>query len=138
MKKLIVGILYLVFSTVSFASEVWLDKKTNFYWQDNKESKEKQYRLAWGEVSAYCKALSLEGKSWAVPTVKELADMYKGYRDSVHSKNPDKLKNLVDIGYWSSQENENKSRFAWRVSIYGHPDGYGTKTLKHAVRCVSK
>ena len=127
-------ILILMAFSLSIASSVVIDKKTNIMWQDNRDSKslEKDYNSA----KNYCKKLNLNGyDDWYLPTYEQLltiTDKSK-YNPSIKSE----FKNITSNGnYWSSSPNVSYSKYAWNVySVTGEPYNFN-KTTKLYVRCA--
>ena len=105
------------------------DRDTGLIWQDNSDVK--NIKRDWYGAKAYCKTLSLEGKSdWKLPSRDELDGLMGKIKY---------FKNYPFGDYWSSSQYTSHEKFAWRVAFQdsGIMSSNGEdKTDECYVRCV--
>jgi hypothetical protein len=90
----------------------------------------------WGAAMDYCNRLTYNGETgWRLPTQKEAMDAYAhGFR-SIASANFIPASDLTG-GFWTSTNNSQNAREAWKVNL---SEGYvdlGTKDLGYLSPCV--
>ena len=144
MKFLLASILSILLSTTLSADTikpkstgVFFDKDSSLEWQDDySDNKGKIKYLDWDGAHKYCKALTLAGGKWRLPTLEELRvfvrhSKYKQLKEAKSEMNPSMVNN-----YWTSKERKENKDFAWRVSFLYHNVYYFKKSLATNVRCV--
>jgi hypothetical protein len=120
----------LVFALTFLEAQTFVDTTTRLEWQDDASVKKD-----WQGAIAYCKNLSLEGKSdWRLPSIEELLSITDDtkYHPAIKSG----FKNVVSDGYWSSSSGASGVDLAWYVRF---DDGGGStddKSYEGYVRCV--
>ena len=126
--------LMIISMSLSLASDVFIDNKTGFMWQDNSASK--YTKKDWKGALAFCKALRLEGHDdWRLPTIKELETIL-----GTDPRNMDIKKGFKNIGgsgyYWSSDVDDSNEEFAWMMNFKRGYDYINYKTYERYIRCV--
>jgi len=126
--------LMIISMSLSFSSDVFIDNKTGFMWQDNSASK--YTKKDWKGALAFCKALRLEGhEDWRLPTIKELETIL-----GTDPRNMDIKKGFKNIGgsgyYWSSDEDDSNEGFAWMMNFKRGYEYINYKTYERYIRCV--
>ncbi len=121
------------------------DHVTGLEWQDN-ESEKKPW-LTWlnntgnydnrsgDTATTYCNNLTLYGRGWRLPTIKEL--LYIVDNTKVHPSINSQFKNFNFYSYyWSSTTYASDIRFAWYIGFESGDLFRGDKTKSKDVRCV--
>ncbi len=134
MKKALVMLFIISFSVVVFAgSQTVYDSSTGFEWQ-----REETKKMDWNQAVAYCKSLSLEGKTdWRLPLGEEEQSL-----DRVKKKFPI-FKQLVQQktwrSYWHGQSDGPYAVWFYSIDFMSTVSGAADdKASKHHVRCVRK
>jgi len=126
--------LILIFASLSFASDVFLDSKTGLMWQDNSAARDVQ--KDWDGAMLYCKQLQLdEYDDWRLPSVKELIQIL-----SLKPRDGGMKKGFNYLGasgyYWSSSVDDANEEFAWMMNFKRGYEYINYKTYKRHIRCV--
>ena len=120
----------LVFALTFLEAQTFVDTTTRLEWQDDASVKKD-----WQGAIAYCKNLSLKGKSdWRLPSIEELLSITDDTKYDPAIKSG--FKNVVSGYYWSSSSDASLAGTAWLVDFYDGNDGTYYKSGELYVRCV--
>lgn len=112
------------------------DLATKLLWEDGEsvESNDHSYRSA----KNYCENLSLGGKSWHIPSIKEFMSIvdYTKRAPALDATFLNAAYGTDDVGYWSSTT-RGLGWQMWLNFFSGKIHWYETSPNKHYVRCVS-
>jgi len=108
------------------------DQLTELTWQVNSSSD----TMTWEQALIYANTLSLNGKSWRLPNVKELQSINDA--TLVHPCLNPLFGDVLSKKYWSSTSLPNQSTKAWYADTEYGITTYDFKTSRHFVRCVSE
>ena len=112
------------------------DTKTNYIWQDTKETKTN--KRTFSEAVEYCKNLELDGrKSWELPGFMELFSIIdtKRYNPSISKS----FKNITPKDYWTTKTFGNAtSNEAFVVNFVSGAFNRVKMNTKSFVRCYQK
>ncbi|MCC5814833.1 MAG: DUF1566 domain-containing protein [Leptospira sp.] len=92
----------------------------------------------WENAKFYCENLNLDGRSWKLPSRKELETLLN---KSNSTGNPSIdlgiFPNTVITGYWSSTDFYRDTAYTWRIGFGGSLIINFLKSNNHPTRCVS-
>jgi hypothetical protein len=96
----------------------------------------------WVQANNYCNTLNLEGKTWRLPTVLEIGNIYDYEKSSGPKLNSNVFPNTQSNSFWSSTTvqhslNPNTSCLV-NFSAGSAGVGFGVKTSSFYVRCITE
>ncbi len=92
--------------------------------------------LAWSDAQSYCATLGLNGRSWRVPSIRELPTLLDESK-SYPAIDTNAFPSAASEGYWSSSlKAGTSSSMAWYTHFADGSTAHCEVTYEHRVRCV--
>ena len=113
------------------ATDTVLDTKTNLIWQRVAQTAS----YTWANALSYCSGLTLDGKVWRAPSMKEIQTLVDDTRKNP-AIDPAAFPNTNYVVFWTSSPLNGDATRAWGIDFAtGSVGNYITTAIKN-VRCV--
>jgi Protein of unknown function (DUF1566) len=120
------------------------DKQTGLTWQkcsvgqdNNATCSNTATSRTWTNALSDCNTLTLTGRTWRLPSLKELQSIMDKTLSTLPSINTSIFPATANDSYWSSNTSVSNAPDAWFVSFNSGGVSGNVKTVNYYVRCVS-